>query len=1791
MEAKAVVWLRGFYLRWVLMVLGVVALSCSDERLGDESEGESGTVSQALCNEERLTVVSATASSVENSNKPASAAIDGSMSTRWSSQFSDPQWIKLDLGSSRYVSRVVLKWEAAASSDYEIQVSADGTTWNSIYVDHAGNGGTDDIKNLSGTGRYVRIYSTHRTTQYGVSLWEIEVYGSTNPNCAQPAGCAESQLSTSGTTASSVENNNSNLAASKATDGNLGTRWSSQFSDPQWLKIDLGSNRHISRVVLYWETAASKHYELQVSADGNTWQSIYNDNNGNGGTDDINGLSGVGRYLRVYSHTRTTSYGVSLWEVKVYGDTNPSCGVTACDHTYITTLANGDVEFKVTLPSGQQYVEVFVRQDGTQNVAQNIVSSGVSNGNGTTTYRYVKAASNFEAGDVLLTRFYSYKPSSPGVFTPGPAESVWAAPYVYGNPNCVTGTGDITGYCPAGSSTCCPVGYSPVVLTPAADTYQSATAKQCIVGLGGNDTIAAQGGDSVVIAGPGNDTFQAANGNNYVLPGAGADTVATGTGNDTVYIFNLCEIPAGGETIDTGTGTDTLVTPVPLSQLQSLGVNVSGVENVIVQQQNGCRSECTVKPDCSGHGQCNQEAGSSQLSCLCDRGWSGEHCDQRQVSMTDSPVSLTPTIGGGPDTTNVSVITPERPVSFEIPRDIWVKVGNAGNGILELTFRAPDVLGQPGPTTVCTYHGGSPVAAPTTDFDVAKGLRYRAPTCTNGYKYGDSAIGAYFEVEIVSDATNAAQTTVDLNLGQGCSGALPAALSPEEVVGMRDNFTWRTVAALPEIDPDGRAALWHGLIYIDQKRQLEALDRWRVFWSTMPLSETYLDTMAGKCGRVEHATDRKGVVVYAVFPAKLFNILRTFGIESELQNIEPPFKFIIPSTPDVAEFTNADGSISYQALADSRFDVWLADHPSQQPWFLEDVVNDVGDALSDAGDWIDENIIDPAGEVVDAGFSYAASGWDAAVDWVATAIDDTWEGIQVALGDIIAVFSPTITITIDTEMVNRDPAFPSGSRMIRAWGAAEPPSTSDPASVAPNGRRYIFPTGAYVSIRQWGWGFVPVMDRTAMGSNGRAVLDNVLEDAEGRGGNGLCVELDTDAAMMTTDFAPNEICDFDGPNFSDFEDSMHTVLRADQHELHALTQLVDSAAYVETVVGQPMHKMDVLIGGLSNTITSVVNGGESRAMCLCLDFPSISTAILGGVFGQYGTIIMKDLWWPDDKQSTIDSRGVATHEYGHFFMCSMAFDKEGGSDGTGPNALTPLIERVLEGQNDSRSDDLALVTESWADTFAMQVVGGSNYITSHGASGGRMGFCTPPGPVSTAVPPDPATPDTSYCMEWNFQGLGEHAPTDPFSDELALLESTIHDAFDRSDSSGRQTYQPWNGDVWHVQKDPFGNVVDNLGNVIPIQLTFSTVPYLAIEDEYATLSGVGWQWWMEHWLEQPNYPSRISYTTALSQAMRQQGVNWCDRCEVFANHASITDGGTPPRALNDPTAFLSSTFSNRVRKWEICRDNFAIMTTLDEAVPTPHLNLDPSCQACPPGSRWNADPMVLSCQACPTGHVPRGDRCDPCPNGTVPSGNECTSCGPYEITVGNTCQACPDGHGADRSLNICVPCPAQVLDWTTVPRACSEAWALTIPAGTLPDAICPGQMWFEIQNLDDTINLDLNRSGATFSASATPWPLPTSQTTCEVREGGVSLYVPGPFVDTWNPWTSANGRGTFTSPCTVPGCNECTYDFSRVSLGEAEMVSGWGNVRLKAYAADFSAGATLIGGALFMNMNYTNCVP
>ncbi|MFS1299994.1 glycosyl hydrolase [Streptosporangium longisporum] len=134
----------------------------------------------------------ALASSSERGDLSPAAAVDGRNDTRWSSRFDDPQWLQVDLGRPTAIKKIVLNWEHAYATAFRIQTSDGGGRWRTVHRTTAGKGGVQTL-DVSATGRYVRLHATERSSRYGVSLWEFQVFGK---GTASPAPSATPTTST-----------------------------------------------------------------------------------------------------------------------------------------------------------------------------------------------------------------------------------------------------------------------------------------------------------------------------------------------------------------------------------------------------------------------------------------------------------------------------------------------------------------------------------------------------------------------------------------------------------------------------------------------------------------------------------------------------------------------------------------------------------------------------------------------------------------------------------------------------------------------------------------------------------------------------------------------------------------------------------------------------------------------------------------------------------------------------------------------------------------------------------------------------------------------------------------------------------------------------------------------------------------------------------------------------------------------------------------------------------------------------------------------------------------------------------------------------------------------------------------------------------------------------------------------------------------------------------------------------------------------------------------------------------
>jgi hypothetical protein len=214
----------------------------------------------------------ADASTVDGDDHGAANVTDGDPRTRWSSAYEDDQWIRVDLGSEQSLDRVDLVWEQAYAKSFVVQVSSDDSDWADVAsVDNGAvplpfNHGDASLRIEdfeARTARYVRLACGIRNTSWGNSLWSLAVIDSAEPG---------TDLALRKTATASTEE--SDHPASHATDGDPGTRWSSQYEDHQWIQVDLGSAKRFDRVAVLWEAAYPKTYVIQVSDDGEHWTDV-----------------------------------------------------------------------------------------------------------------------------------------------------------------------------------------------------------------------------------------------------------------------------------------------------------------------------------------------------------------------------------------------------------------------------------------------------------------------------------------------------------------------------------------------------------------------------------------------------------------------------------------------------------------------------------------------------------------------------------------------------------------------------------------------------------------------------------------------------------------------------------------------------------------------------------------------------------------------------------------------------------------------------------------------------------------------------------------------------------------------------------------------------------------------------------------------------------------------------------------------------------------------------------------------------------------------------------------------------------------------------------------------------------------------------------------------------------------------------------------------------------------------------------------------------------------------------
>jgi len=116
--------------------------------------------------------------------------------------------------------------------------------------------------------------------------------------------------------------------AFKACDWTPTTKWTSKAGGRQWISVDLGSPYTINKIVLRWDAAFAKSYQIQVSNDGTNWKDVYSTTKGDGGVDDISISETTSRYWRMYGTEQGSGHRYSLWDFEIWtrGETSVGSG-------------------------------------------------------------------------------------------------------------------------------------------------------------------------------------------------------------------------------------------------------------------------------------------------------------------------------------------------------------------------------------------------------------------------------------------------------------------------------------------------------------------------------------------------------------------------------------------------------------------------------------------------------------------------------------------------------------------------------------------------------------------------------------------------------------------------------------------------------------------------------------------------------------------------------------------------------------------------------------------------------------------------------------------------------------------------------------------------------------------------------------------------------------------------------------------------------------------------------------------------------------------------------------------------------------------------------------------------------------------------------------------------------------------------------------------------------------------------------------------------------------------------
>ena len=622
------------------------------------------------------------------------------------------------------------------------------------------------------------------------------------------------------------------------------------------------------------------------------------------------------------------------------------------------------------------------------------------------------------------------------------------------------------------------------------------------------------------------------------------------------------------------------------------------------------------------------------------------------------------------------------------------------------------------------------------------------------------------------------------------------------------HFDWHRTEAL--YAGGAEPQLWYMNVLIDAPDSLRVLRAAGVHAQSTPVFEAERNALAPHATLPSTGGVPAGMWVYAIVPAPLYNDMRAQMIARADAGQAQIFRAaVFRSVPDAAArvwSNTAYSPLSYQHLAEQGLE--YNGETAQECY----VVNG-------------ERVCALRREIV---------GWlgRKIFHFVAELIEDVVDDVRLAWGKYKRIVKGEATLSLDFAVHNTDTAF--AGNLQSGWA-----------------ERAILLKNLRVKVYQGFAGFYGTTN-----ANGTVQI----KVAKGRSGR-VCIELSNQFVEFLDIFTEREVCVGTVPAIS--ADAARTIDVTDNY-VNSFMQMTDAAEYVERLTGQRMSRVTVMTGSLANMFTT-----EARSFAPCLGrWPNLSINTVAYALPVIATVAAEiaEFMLSVDivlDTSSMQSRGVGTHEYSHTVMCEIMHD---ASFVDADYAWADLIMHI---SSQSVENEQTYIVEGFADFLTAQIAGGMNYVPLENAKYSLKVHYSTPG---------------SQSAETNLTGCSGCAARDAFDAQVGRVATLLFDAFD-----GTHEGEGFANDaaLWKLQGEQL--VLDHIHD--------------HSDDDGVELRGPQLFELFDSWSRRGNTLRESSFLGALGVLMVRAGHDRDTVCGLFGAHA---ENGQCPSYIADLFSPLSA---------------------------------------------------------------------------------------------------------------------------------------------------------------------------------------------------------------------------------------------------------------------------------------------